>query len=56
MNMLELTSVNVLHLMVGNYSRCMLVRDVIQEMGRVPHTQITTQERSSTIDKPTKHT
>jgi hypothetical protein len=56
MNVLEFTSVNVLHLVVGNYSRYMLVRDLIQEMGRVPQTQITTQERTSPVVQPTKQT
>jgi hypothetical protein len=35
MNVLEFTGVNVLHLVVGNYSRCVLVRDLIQEMGTI---------------------
>ena len=53
-NVLEFTSVNVLHLVVGNYSRHMLVRDIIQEMGRVPQTQVTMQERTSSIVQATK--
>jgi hypothetical protein len=49
----EFTDVNVLHLVVGNYSRCILVRDIIREMSRVTETVITTQERTSPIDQPT---
>jgi len=41
MKVLQFTGVNVLHVVVGNYSRRMLVRDLIQEMGRVPQIQIT---------------
>jgi len=56
MKVLQFTGVNVLHVVVGNYSRRMLVRDLIQEMGRVPQTEIRTQERTSLIVKPTKQT
>jgi hypothetical protein len=44
---LEFTNVNFLHLLVGNYSRRMMVRDVIPEMGRVPQTVNTTLEQRS---------
>jgi len=56
MNVLEFTGVNVLHLVVGNFSRCVLVRDLIEEMGTMPQTQITTQRKTSPIDQPTKQT
>jgi hypothetical protein len=50
----EFTSFNMFHLSVGNYSRRILVGDLIQEVGSVPQTQIKTQERTSPIDQPNK--
>jgi hypothetical protein len=44
-NVLEFTIVNVLHRVVGNYSRRMLVGNLRQEMGSVPQTEITMQKR-----------
>jgi hypothetical protein len=53
---MEYTSVNMLHLVVGNYSGIMMVRELIQEMGRVPQSQITTQYKISPIDQSDKQT
>ena len=56
MNLPEYTSVNGLILVVENYYRHMLVRDLIQETGRVPQTEIIKQERTSPIDRlETRH-
>jgi hypothetical protein len=44
-NSQEMTTVNMYHFVVGNYSSHILVRDRIQGMGKVPQTEIKTQER-----------